>query len=409
MKNTRRPFRTSLLLAIIVFTACSKLIVPKQPQETPVSDGAALGLQLQPVATGLAYPTSVTHAGDGSHRLFITEQQGTVRMVANGVMAPAPFLDITPQVGCCGEQGLLSIAFHPDFAINGLMYVYYTDKNGDAVIARFHAAPDGDYADVASEQLVLKIKEPTPIHNGGQLQFGPDGYLYIGTGDGGSFSKGGDGSGNDTENHAQRLDTLLGKILRIDVDYNHPYAIPPSNPYMEKSGTRKEIWASGLKNPWRFSFDRVTGDLYIADVGRDRWEEIDFQPHDSRGGENYGWRLMEGPACFYLSHDCNPHGELTLPAIQYSHRRGCAVIGGYVYRGSRIPALVGQYLYGDFCTGKIWSAARDKDGAWSSRLLLDSDYQITSFGEDDDGELYVTHRDKDDGAVYRLVVAGNDD
>jgi glucose/arabinose dehydrogenase len=395
-----------LIVAAVLFPGCSNLIVPK-PRETPVIDGSALGLKLQRVADGLAYPTSVTHAGDGSGRLFVTEQPGTVRVVKNGAMAPVPFLDITPQVGCCGEQGLLSIAFHPDFAVNGYFYVYYTDKDGDAVVARFHVAPEGDHADAASEKRILKIDEPTPIHNGGQLQFGPDGYLYIGTGDGGSFGNGGDGSGNDEHNRAQRLDALLGKILRIDVDHGDPYAIPPSNPYVHSLGTRKEIWARGLKNPWRFSFDHVTGDLYIADVGRARWEEINFQPHDSPGGANYGWRLMEGPACFYLSHDCNPDGALTLPAVQYSHDRGCAVIGGYVYRGRRIPALNGQYLYADFCTGRIWGAVRGKDGAWSSRLLLNSHYSITSFGEDDDGELYVTHRDEKEGAVYRLIAPGD--
>ena len=407
MNKNLAPRVIALIAATILITGCAKLIVPT-PRDTPVSDDASIGLRLQQVAAGLAYPTSVTHAGDGSGRLFITEQQGTVRVVTQDGLAPDAFLDITPQVGCCGEQGLLSIAFHPDFAMNGYFYTYFTDKDGDAIIARYHTAPDGNRADPNSQTIILKIKEPTPIHNGGQLQFGPDGYLYIGTGDGGSFSNGGDGSGNDPENHAQRLDTLLGKILRIDVDYNHPYAIPPDNPFVGSTGARKEIWARGLKNPWRFAFDRVTGDLYLGDVGRDRWEEINVQPHDSHGGENYGWRLMEGPACFYLSHDCNPHGALTLPAIQYSHRQGCAVIGGYVYRGRRTPALAGRYLYADFCTGKIWSAMRGKDGAWSSTLLLDSDYLITSFGEDDEGELYVTHRDKKDGAVYRLVASSDE-
>jgi glucose/arabinose dehydrogenase len=408
MKNILPLHASGLIAVMILMTGCSSLIVPK-PQATPVTDGTASGLHLQQVATGLSYPTAVSHAGDGSRRLYITEQHGTVRVVDHGRLLPIDFLDITAQVGCCGEQGLLSIAFHPDFAVNGYFYVYFTDKDGDAVIARYHSTPGSNRADPDSEKLILKIRQPTPIHNGGQLQFGPDGYLYIGTGDGGSFSKGGDGSGNDPENHAQRLNTLLGKILRIDVDYNHPYAIPPTNPYVNSVGARKEIWARGLKNPWRFAFDRASGDLYIADVGRDRWEEINFQPHDSPGGENYGWRLMEGPACFYLSHDCNPHGALTLPAIQYSHKQGCAVIGGYVYRGRRIPVLVGQYLYADFCTGKIWAATRDKDDHWSSRLLLDSDYLITSFGEDDEGELYITHRDKQDGAVYRLVTADDED
>ena len=406
--NNKLALRASGLALVAILTAgCANMITPT-PKPTPVTDGSVIGLQLQRVTAGLAFPTSVTHAGDGSNRLFITEQRGTVRVLKNGKTSPNYFLDISPQVRCCGEQGLLSIAFHPDFAANGYLFVDYTDRDGDTVIARYHVTSGSDKADEHSQKIILKIKQPTPIHNGGQLQFGADGHLYIGTGDGGSFSEGGDGSGNDPENHAQRLDTLLGKILRIDVDHGDPYAIPPDNPYAHTAGARKEIWASGLKNPWRFAFDRMTGDLYISDVGRDRWEEIDVQSHDSPGGENYGWRLMEGPACFYLSHGCNPDGALTLPAIQFSHSQGCAVIGGYVYRGKDIPALAGNYLYADFCTGKIWGAAKGKDGAWASRLLLDSDYMITSFGEDDEGELYITHRDKEDGGVYRLVISGND-
>lgn len=397
-----------LLMTAILITGCTNLIVPK-PEQTPVSDGSTVGLRLQTLVTGLAFPTAITHAGDGSNRLFITEQRGTVRVVENGKLLPDYFLDITSQVQCCGEQGLLSIAFHPDFPTNGYFYIDYIDRGGDTVIARYHISPGGNKADTKSQQIIMKIKQPAPIHNGGQLQFGPNGNLYIGTGDGGSFDDSGDGSGNDPRNRAQRLDTLLGKILRIDIDHGDPYAIPSTNPYVHAPGARGEIWASGLKNPWRFSFDRATGDLYISDVGRDRWEEIDVQSHDSAGGENYGWRLMEGPACFYLSHDCNPDGALILPAIQYSHSEGCAVIGGYMYRGKLMTALAGNYLYADFCTGKIWGAERGKDGRWSSRLLLDSDYLITSFGEDDEGELYITHRNKPEGAVYRLNTSRYDD
>lgn len=393
-----------LFLSVMLVVACAHRpgLTP-----TPVEDGSGVGLVLEKVAGSLAYPTSITHAPDGAQRLFVTGQRGTIRVIDHDVLQPGNFLDISPQVRCCGEQGLLSMAFHPGFASNGLLFVYYTNVNGDAVIERFRVADDGTGVDVASGKIILKIAEPTPIHNGGQLQFGPDGYLYIGTGDGGSFNEGGDGSGDDPENQAQRLDTLLGKILRIDVDHGEPYAIPRTNPYIDTKGARAEIWASGLKNPWRFGFDRETGDLYIADVGRDNWEEIDFQRHDDAGGANYGWHDMEGPACFYVSHDCNPGGRLTLPVIQYSHEVGCAVIGGYPYRGRRMPALLGDYLYADFCTGKIWSASRGNDGSWSSRLLLDSDIMITAFGEDDDGELYVTDRDETDGAVYRLTVSGS--
>lgn len=392
-----------MILVTVLTVGCASLGTP-QPKATPVTDGSSTGLSLQQIASGLTFPTSVINAGDGSSRLYITEQRGTVRVIENGSLVSGNFLDLSAEVKCCGEQGLLGLAFHPDFSHNGYLFVYYINQDGDAVIARYHSPPGSQEADKDPQHIILTIKQPTPIHNGGQLQFGPDGYLYIGTGDGGSFDSTGDGSGNDPQNNGQRLDTLLGKILRIDIDHAQPYAIPPTNPYATSASARKEIWASGLKNPWRFSFDQLTGDLYISDVGRDRWEEINFQAHNSPGGENYGWRLMEGPACFYPAHDCNPDGTLTLPAIQFSHSQGCAVIGGYVYRGNQAPALVGKYLYADFCTGKIWGAARSEDGAWSSTLLLDSDYMITSFGEDQDGELYITHRDKADGAIYRLVV-----
>ncbi len=404
MQNLHLLRGSSLLLAAVVTTGCANMIVPT-PKGTPVTDGSHIGLRLQKIAETLAFPTFITHAGDGSNRLFITEQRGTIRVVENGALVPGNFLDISQEVECCGEQGLLSMAFHPDFAANGFFFVYFIDQDDNVVIARYHSAPVGNKTDNETQTIILKIEQPTPIHNGGQLRFGPDGYLYIGTGDGGSFSNSGDGSGKDTANNGQRLDTLLGKILRIDVDHGDPYAIPPSNPYAGSTSARKEIWARGLKNPWRFSFDRSTGDLYISDVGRERWEEINVQAHDSPGGENYGWRLMEGPACFYLPFNCNPDGALTLPTIQYSHKEGCAVIGGYPYRGRRIPQLTGYYLYADFCSGKIWGAAKHKDDTWSSLLLLDSKYMITSFGEDESGELYITHRNEKNGALFQITTA----
>jgi glucose/arabinose dehydrogenase len=346
---------------------------------------------LQPVVQGLDSPVSITHAGD--NRLFITLQDGMVVIYDGTRVLPEPFLDIRSLVLSGGERGLLSIAFHPRYAENGLFYVNYTNRQGNTVVARYSVQPQNpNRANPNSALTILTIAQPFANHNGGQLQFGPDGYLYIGMGDG--------GSGGDPGNRAQNLLELLGKMLRIDVDSASPYAIPPSNPFAHLDNAKGEIWASGLRNPWRFSFDRATGDLWIADVGQGQWEEIDFQPATSIGGENYGWRRMEGTHCFNPASNCNP-GNLVLPVIEYDHSVGCSVTGGYVYRGTRNPRLIGQYIYGDYCSGRIWAGTRNANGTVTSRVIFDATFSISTFGEDAAGEMYVAGHSN--GVIYRIV------
>ena len=347
-------------------------------------------LQLRQITTASS-PVSITHAGDG--RLFITQQAGRVVVWNGSEILAAPFLDITPLVSSGGERGLLSVAFHPRYFENGFFYVNYTDTQGDTVIARYSVSrTDPNRADPTTGVNLLRIDQPFPNHNGGQLQFGPDGYLYIGMGDG--------GSGGDPGNRAQNLGDLLGKMLRIDVDGAAPYAVPSSNPFLNRAGARGEIWAYGLRNPWRFSFDRANGDLWIADVGQGSFEELSRQPGTSRGGENYGWRRMEGTHCFNPGTNCND-GTLTLPVIQYDHGAGaCSVTGGYVYRGLRYPRLYGMYFFGDYCNGMIWVATPTPTGAYHAQLLRDTSLLISTFGEDVNGELYVAdHR----GAIYQVT------
>lgn len=344
-----------------------------------------------PVAQGLDSPLAVVHAGDGSGDLFIVEQQGRILLYRGGALLAAPFLDIRARVGCCGERGLLGLTFHPDYANNGEFFLNYTDTAFNTVVARYRAAPDGLSADPAGEQVLLRVEQPFSNHNGGQLAFGPDGYLYVGLGDG--------GSGGDPGNNAQNPDSLLGKLLRLDVDAGLPYGIPAGNP-LAAGGGRAEIWALGLRNPWRFSFDRLTGDLFIADVGQDALEEVNLQPAASGGGENYGWRLMEGSRCFQPASGCDD-GSLTLPVLEYLHQQGrCSVTGGYRYRGRAVAALYGRYVYGDFCSGEIFAAAPDGNGQWQSEVLLRTAFAISAFGEDEGGELYVADLD---GGVYRLT------
>lgn len=352
-------------------------------------------IRLEAVISGLANPVAITHAGDGSGRLFITEQGGRILIYDGSGVLPAPFLDVSAMLSTGGERGLLSVAFHPNYAINGHFYVNYTNTGGHTVIARYTVSNDPNLADPASALTVLTIIQPYSNHNGGQLQFGPDGYLYIGMGDG--------GDAGDPNNYAQNPDSLLGKMLRIAVDGDVPYSVPPDNPFVSDDQVRDEIWALGLRNPWRFSFDRSTGDLFIGDVGQYNWEEIDYQPVSSTGGENYGWRLMEGNNCFNPSSNCND-GSLTLPVLEYGHDLGCSVTGGYRYRGKGNPLLSGLYIYGDFCTGRIWGAKPGGNGNWSAEELLDTNLNISTFGEDQNGELYVAHRAATKGGtVYRIV------
>jgi glucose/arabinose dehydrogenase len=351
----------------------------------------AQNLHLIPIATGLDQPVALTQAGDP--RLFITLQRGQIVIFDGTRVLPAPFLDIRSLVACCNERGLLSVAFHPHYATNGFFYVDYTRaSDGDVVIARYRVSSDPNRADPASATILLTIDHSEfANHNGGQLQFGPDGYLYVGVGDG--------GAGGDPHNHAQDLSQLLGKILRLDVDAPAPY-VPPSNPFVGRAGARGEVWAYGLRNPWRFSFDRETGDLFIADVGQDIWEEVDFQPRTSIGGENYGWRRMEGAHCYNPATNCvDP--SFVMPILEYSHNDGsCSITGGYRYRGTvRMPSMRGAYFYGDYCTGRI-SIATQSGSAWTTRPLLATTMNISSFGEDINGELYVLDLR---GGVYALT------
>jgi glucose/arabinose dehydrogenase len=346
--------------------------------------------------SGLQSPVVVTQAGDGSGRLFIVEQGGTIKISLNGVLLAAPFLNITPKVLFSGEEGLLGLAFPPNFAVTKHFYVYYTSLTGDNVVARYNVSADPNVADATSEQILLTLLHPTfTNHNGGQLAFSPqDGFLYIGTGDGG-------GAG-DLANNAQNPLSLLGKILRLDVesspDQGLNYRIPPTNPFVGLTGFRGEIWALGLRNPWRFSFDRLTRDLYIGDVGQNLWEEVDFQPASSLGGENYGWNIIEGPACFNPPLNCVPPLDYVPPVMFYDHTEGVAIIGGYVYRGAKFGHMQGIYFFGDL-NGKIWGLQRVA-GIWQRQLLLTSGFSISNFGEDEAGNLYVTNYAT--GQVYEI-------
>ena len=344
----------------------------------------------QPIVSDLQRPVGLANAADGSGRLFIVEQKGILRTLQNGELLAEPFLDIRDRVGAnASEQGLLGLAFHPRYRENGLFYVNYTDRQGDTIIARFSVSADSPRADPASEVRLLKIVQPYDNHNGGSLAFGPDGFLYLGLGDG--------GAGGDPHHNGQSLDTLLGKILRLDVDHGSPYAIPADNPFANGGGL-PEIWAFGLRNPWRFSFDRLSGDMYIGDVGQGDWEEIDFLPTGTPGGVNFGWNYREG---FHSFEGEPPAGlNLTEPLAEYGHDQGCSVTGGVVYRGQSLAAWQGVYLYGDFCSGRVWGLLPTADGSWQNMLLFETDAHISSFGEDEAGESYLVDYG---GALYQLV------
>jgi glucose/arabinose dehydrogenase len=350
---------------------------------------AEVWLRAVEVASGLSNPLYLT-APSGDDRLFVVEQPGRVRIIRAGALLPQPFLDITAKVSSGGERGLLSIAFHPRYATNGYLYVNYTDLAGHTRIERYSVSPtDRDAADPSSAQLVLFVAQPYANHNGGLLLFGPDGMLYVGLGDG--------GSGGDPHNNAQSTATLLGKLLRLDVDGGSPYAIPAGNPFVGQAGTRGEIWALGLRNPWRFAFDRVAGLLYVADVGQNRWEEISVVLAN-RPGVNYGWRVLEGNEC-YGAATCSSEG-LERPVVEYSHAEGCSVTGGAVYRGSLIPGIVGHYFYSDYCTGFLRSFRYANGQALDRRdWNVGTLGYVLSFGEDLAGELYVLSAN---GRVYRL-------
>jgi glucose/arabinose dehydrogenase len=356
---------------------------------------AQVSLELNQYASGFAQPVDVVHAGD--ERLFVVEKAGRIRIIdGDANVLTTPFLDIDPKVNSfASERGLLGLAFHPDYANNGYFYVNYTNNGGDTRISRFSVSEnDPNVADPDSEKVLMEIDQPFSNHNGGCVRFGPDGYLYIGTGDG--------GSGGDPINAGQDRQTLLGKMLRIDVDNGDPYGIPEDNPFMNDDETLDEVWAVGLRNPWRYSFDRLTGDLWMADVGQNDWEEIDMEPADSEGGENYGWRCLEGFENFNLS-GCSDVAGMIPPVHVYANTNsvGCSVTGGNVYRGDLYPEAYGWYVYGDFCSGRIWALYQNQAGEWVNfELLNTTNSEIASFGEDVAGEMYMVGISS--GRIFRL-------
>jgi glucose/arabinose dehydrogenase len=355
----------------------------------PARVSAAPSFDLTPVVgRGLESPLFLTHAGDGSGYLFIVEQPGTIRVVVQGVLQEKPFLDITERVLSGGERGLLGLAFHPDYRRNGRFFVNYTRKqDGATVLAEYHRAGEALRAS-PDERVIMTVPQPFANHNGGMVAFGPDGFLYVGRGDGGSRG--------DPQNRAQNTQELLGKILRLDIDHERPYAIPTDNPFA-RSGGRPEIFAYGIRNPWRFSFDRETKVLWLADVGQYKWEEIDLV---MKGG-NYGWRVMEGFHCYEPAQDCQARG-MTMPVFEYGHEKGrCSITGGYVYRGKLIPSLRGFYIFGDYCSGELFGIKTEGTTSIRSEpdLLRKTGSRISSFGEDEAGELYVVDHG---GAVYRI-------
>lgn len=391
-----------LLSAAPLLAGCSDGGPTGEPDPDPDPDPPG-ALALETVASGLAAPLLLT-APAGDPRLFIVEQPGRIRVVKGGALLPTPFLDLTDRVESGGERGLLGLAFHPRYGENGFLYVNYTDRQGATQVVRFRVRPDDpDRADPTSARTILSIPQPFSNHNGGHLAFAPDGMLWIGTGDG--------GSGGDPQNQSQNPSTLLGAMLRIDVDGGDPYAIPAGNPFAGGGG-RPEIWATGLRNPWRWAFDPPSGNVYIADVGQNRWEEVNVAPL-TQAGVNYGWRLMEGPDCYNPASGCNRTG-LHLPVLSYGRADGCSITGGFVYRGDALPALRGHYLYGDYCQGWVrsfrYQAGPGGGGQGSGggqaadpREWFRDLGRILSFGEDGAGELYVLTQD---GRVRRVVAGG---
>jgi hypothetical protein len=353
-------------------------------------------VRLVQVATGLDFPLFLTAPPGDNARLFIVEKTGRIRIVRNGSVLSAPFLDLSARVSGGSEQGLLGLAFHPQYATNGRFVVNYTDPSGDTRVSAFRVSANPDVADPASEQVLLAIDQPFANHNGGMVVFGPDGKLYIGMGDG--------GSGGDPQGNGQNKGVLLGKILRVDVSGTGVLSVPADNPFVGQAGARPEVWSYGLRNPWRFSFDRAQGDLYIGDVGQNAREEVDVATSAGQFGKglNFGWNVMEGGACYSPSSGCARSG-LTLPVLDYGHAGGaCSITGGYVYRGAAVPALRGLYFYSDYCSGWVRSfrllgtaAADQRD--WPA---LRPGGLVTSFGEDASGELYVMISS---GKVFRIA------
>lgn len=385
MRRRRDLLRVLLPIAFLALSGCS--------DDTQTPPPGELDLGLETIATGFSFPLLAT-APAGDARLFVVEKGGAIRIVKGGTVLPTPFLDVTPLVSNGNEQGLLGLAFDPQYGTNGRFFISYTNRAGDNVLASYQVSADADRADAASAVIRLTVPQPYDNHNGGHVAFGPDGFLYMGIGDG--------GSGGDPDDHGQDRNDLLGSLLRLDVSGATGYTVPPGNPLVGTAGARGELWDWGLRNPWRFSFDRANGDLYIGDVGQGEREEINVSPAGSGGGRglNYGWSIMEGLRCYDAS-TCDMTG-LTLPVLDYTHSDGCSVTGGFVYRGSAIPDLAGTYFYSDFCSGWVRSfryagGAATEAGSWEA---LAPGGGIPSFGEDSAGELYVLTAS---GGVYRIV------
>lgn len=424
---TGRP-RALLVACALVVAACGSsqgsaspipsltAASPATPRPTPATGGATpspsssaaptpavpfdptgLTIRAEPVVSGLDGPLAVTHAGDGSGRLFVVEQVGRIRIVRDGALVERPFLDLTDRVRSGGEQGLLGLAFHPAYPADPRLFVNYTDERGDTVVASLSVDPaDPDRADPASETRVLFVNQPFANHNGGALAFDADGLLLIATGDG--------GGGGDPEGNGQDPNALLGKILRIDIDGadgDRPYAIPPTNPFATGGGA-PEAWLLGMRNPWRLSVDRATGDVWIGDVGQGAWEEIDVQRADAAAGANFGWNRMEGAHCYRPAEGCEDP-SLVLPVAEYGHDFGCTVIGGHVYRGAGQPALAGGYLFADYCSGIVWAIDPAADGLREPVVVAETGLTISSFGEDEAGELYLT--DLSSGTLHAIVAS----
>ena len=384
---TAMAHRNALTLGLGLLAAACSGDTPNEPGPLPTD----LEIRAVQVVSGLSQPVHLTSI-PGDPRLFVVEQPGRIRIVSDGAVLPAAFLDITERVLAGGERGLLSVAFHPRYSSNGFFYVNYTRvDDGATVIERYRVSSDPNRADPASAKAILTIEQPFANHNGGQVQFGPDGMLYIGTGDG--------GAGGDPFGHGQNKETLLGGMLRIDVDGGDPYRIPPGNPFVGQPGALPEIWAIGLRNPWRFSFDVEDGRIYIADVGQNRREEVNARGINE-AGLNYGWDVMEASLCFEPESGCDQSG-LVLPVAEYERAVGCSITGGYVYRGSAIPEVIGHYFYGDYCTGAVRSFRLGATGiaADQRQWPLGSLGSITSFGLDSQRELYIVVHE---GRVYRL-------
>lgn len=360
---------------------------------------AQLQVSAETYATGVDNPVDIVHCGDD--RLFIVERDGTIRIIqADGTVLPTPFLDIDSQVNSNpNEQGLLGLAFHPDYLNNGQFFVNYTIGSEDSRVSRFTVSDtDPNVADPNSEEILIAQNQPYWNHNGGCLKFGPDGYLYASFGDG--------GSGGDPQDNGQKLSTMLGKLLRIDVDGASGYTIPADNPFVGNPDALDEIWAYGLRNPWRFSFDAVTGDIWIGDVGQNAWEEVDFQPASSTGGENYGWRCHEG-LHNYSPANCNVPDRVE-PVMEYQNTPsvGCSVTGGLVYRGCEFPEMYGHYIFGDYCSGRIWRITPDGNGGWANDEVANvTDNQIAAFGENSAGQLFVAYHGN--GQIRKIVPTGD--